>query len=255
MIILNASILFLAAFLGGGSYLLLPQFRKINFRNVLMFSGAYLFSITLVHLLPEVFSNFPNPAVIGIFVLAGFFLQLILEFLSEGIEHGHTHIHSGKHSPDQDRTHFHSTHILSLMVGLGVHSFLEGMIVAHPSTPAFHHHSGTILLGIVLHKVPAAFALMTVMVFARIKKTNIWIYLAVFSLASPAGLAFSQYLNQEAGLTARHVSLLYGIVCGTFLFISTTIFFETSPGHRFNFEKLLYALAGGTLAVISEIFI
>ena len=53
---------------------------------------------------------------VGIYILAGFFIQLLLEFFSTGIEHGHAHIHS------------HDKKIpFSVLAGLFIHSMLEGM--------------------------------------------------------------------------------------------------------------------------------
>ena len=58
---------------------------------LIAFSGSYLLSITALHLLPEVFIGTSRGAYFGAFVLVGFFLQLMLEYLSGGIEHGHTY--------------------------------------------------------------------------------------------------------------------------------------------------------------------
>jgi hypothetical protein len=77
----------------------------------------------------------------------------------------------------------------------------------------------------------------------------------LFSLASPAGLLFNHFINLQSGLPGHYVSMLYGVVSGTFLYISTTIFFETSPGHHFNPRKLFYAFAGGALAIAVELLI
>ena len=94
---INALILFLSALGGGLAFLYFPGMRKVSFRNVLILAGSYLFSITIIHILPEVYNDFPNPVFIGIFILAGFFLQLILAFFSQGVEHGHVHAHASDH--------------------------------------------------------------------------------------------------------------------------------------------------------------
>ena len=251
MTFINVMVLFLSAFGGGLAFLYFPGMRKVSFRNVLMLAGSYLFSITIIHILPEVYIDFPNPLVIGIFILAGFFLQLILAFFSHGIEHGHVHARSSEH----ESNHFHSAEVMSLMLGLGVHSFLEGMILSQPPDPAFNHHSGGILLGIVLHKIPAAFSLMALLYYSHLTRPKALLNLVLFSLASPAGLLFNHFINLQSGLPGHYVSMLYGVVSGTFLYISTTIFFETSPGHHFNPRKLFYAFAGGALAIAVELMI
>ena len=250
MSVIYALILFLSAFGGGLVFLYFPGMRKVNFRNILMLAGSFLFSITIVHILPEVYNDFPEPAIIGIFILAGFFLQLILAFFSRGIEHGHIHTHTSEND-----AHFHTAEVMSLMIGLGVHSFLEGMILSQPADPAFNHHSEGILLGILLHKVPAAFSLMALLYYSHLKRAGILTNLILFSLASPAGLFFNHFINLHSGLPGHYVSILYGVVSGTFLYISTTIFFESSPGHHFNPKKLLFAFAGGALAIAVELLL
>ncbi len=82
---------------------------------LIAFSGAYLLSITALHLLPEVFIGDDRGAYFGSFVLIGFFIQVMLEYLSEGIEHGHAHTHRSAGLP------------VGLMIGLCLHAFLEGM--------------------------------------------------------------------------------------------------------------------------------
>ena len=245
---LNSGILFLTALSGGIAFQLIPGLRKANTRYILMFAGSYLLAITVVHILPEVFAAFPDPAIVGVFVLAGFFIQLLIEVFSRGIEHGHTHVHA---SGDRE-IHFQSSYIWFLMTGLCLHSILEGMIVVYPRVPVFHHHAGGIMIGIVLHKIPEAFALMTVLHYSSIKKTSIWMNLVIFSLASPVGVLISYFVNLIPSFTIQHISVIYGIVSGTFLYISTTIFFETSPGHHFNLKKLMFALGGASLAIIVE---
>jgi zinc and cadmium transporter len=251
MTYINAAILFLTALFGGTAFLFFPGLQRVNFRNILMFAGSYLFSITIIHILPEVYLNYPEPAIIGVIVLSGFFFQFILEFFSQGIEHGHSLIDTGESHHD----HIHAPRILSLMAGLGIHSFLEGMIVAHPPNLNFHHHAGGILLGIVLHKMPETFALMAVMYHSKMAKWKSISGMVLFCLTSPAGLFLSQFINQGVGNMNHFVPILYAFVSGTFLFISTTIFFETSPHHQFNLKKLTSGLAGAFLAVIIQLFL
>ena len=63
-------------------------------RLLLAFSGAYLLSVTVLHLLPEVYTVDANFTISGIFILAGIILQSILESFSKGAEHVHIHIHT-----------------------------------------------------------------------------------------------------------------------------------------------------------------
>ena len=84
--------LFATVFLGGGlAFYLYRRLPAWALPLVLAFSGAYLLGITAIHLMPGVFHELEARA--GLWLLAGFFIQLLLEVLSQGVEHGHIHAH------------------------------------------------------------------------------------------------------------------------------------------------------------------
>jgi zinc transporter ZupT len=108
---------FFGAFLGMGiAYLVSPK-SPASLKLILSFSGAFLLGISIFHLLPSVFtsSNF-NP---GIWIVAGLIFQIILEYLSQGTEHGHTQIKSKQRLP------------WVLFLSLCLHAFIEGLPMAN----------------------------------------------------------------------------------------------------------------------------
>ena len=92
--VISAIILFFSAIIGGSLIYLLPEQKGSGFKLSLIFAGAYLFSITIVHIIPEIYSHPSGGLNVGIFMLLGYFIQQILEYFSSGIEHGHLH-HKG----------------------------------------------------------------------------------------------------------------------------------------------------------------
>ena len=85
-------ILFASAFLSGLAVIVFKlQFSK-NLKLLISFSGAFILAICVLHLMPEIFRDYDQK--IGVFILLGFVIQLLLEFFSDGIEHGHFHSHS-----------------------------------------------------------------------------------------------------------------------------------------------------------------
>ena len=75
------------------------------------------------------------------------------------------------------------------------------------------------------------------------------IYLIIFALASPLGVLFSG-MGVESGLLSEHaVDILFALVAGSFLHISTTIVFEGSPGHKFKLNRLSVSILGALIAV------
>ena len=243
---LKLIVLFFVPLVSGLMVYALPQKRTQSYKLLLVFAGSYLFGITVVHILPELFRNNGEVELIGLFILAGFFLQQILEHFTSGVEHGHIHMH--------DHTQHHSHHhqqlsAIVLLMALCVHAFLEGAMLAQPVAAGFHYDTNAILLGIALHRAPAAFALMTVLSFQFQSKNRGVPYLLVFSIAAPIGLVISSYLAEAEVLTISGLTLLYALVSGNFLHISTTIVFESSPEHHFNARKLTVAILGALLAV------
>jgi zinc transporter ZupT len=236
-------ILFLAAFIPGIIILRLQKPLKFNLKYLLVFAGAFIFSITIVHLLPELLTASANPQLIGLFVLVGFFMQIFLDFITTGVEHGHIHHHGHHHSGFSP---------IMLMVGLCIHALMDGSILVHPGENADGGHSTGLLIGIVLHKIPAAIALMSILNLSFKNKKTLITLLLIFSLASPAGLIFSEVLNQYSILSREGFLILFAIVSGNFLHISTTIYFESSPDHTFHKKKIFISLIGALLAIMVE---
>ncbi len=248
---LNFILLFITAMGAGSLVFFAHEFRDKYFKLVLVFAGSYLFSITILHILPELFDSGYNSGKMGLYILCGFLLQQLLEYWSSGVEHGHIHKH-----------HSHTGKgVWTIMLGLFIHAFLEGTLLSHgnfvgeDSLQLGHEHSNnTILLGILMHKGPAAFALAAVLSSTLSKKTTL-ILLFIFALASPVGMLSSASLFENGILQKEGIGILYGLVAGGFLHISTTIFFESSPHHKFQLNKLLVSFMAAGLAFVSEYLI
>lgn len=228
-------LLILSVIISGCSVLFINISGK-NLKLILSFSGAFLFAICVLHLIPEIYlSGTPN---IGIFILIGFFAQILLEFFSEGIEHGHIHVHK------------HGEHAFpyAMMIGLSIHSFLEGMPLANMHT----HSHNSLLTGIVMHNIPIAMALMTMLLKSNISKQNAIVWLIVFALITPLGSLTSYAIGENIiGNFSSYFDRIMAVVVGIFLHISTTILFESSENHRFNLIKFVVILLGAGFALFS----
>ncbi|WP_019949271.1 ZIP family metal transporter [Hymenobacter aerophilus] len=238
--------LFLTVLGAGWLTRFVPTAGTVWMKPLLAFSGAYLFTLTVTHLLPEALELRPGHQV-GYFVLAGFFGQMVLEVFSQGVEHGHVH-----HHPE------HSGHVgqvpFMLLFSLAIHSFLEGSIlIKDPLAGDVNHNFYAILTGIALHHIPAAFALMALLRLRLGSFRRALPYLLLFALAGPAGIVLSNYVVLDQLLGSGLYAALLGLVAGNFLHVSTTILFETSPDHRLNVRKLLATLAGLLLALAVDV--
>src|SRR5436190_22353993 len=101
---LKLLVLFFTPLLSGLLIYLVPKGKATNFKLLLVFAGSYLFAITVIHILPELYRQNSGLELIGVFVLAGFFLQQLLEYFTSGIEHGHLPV-------EPSDTHVHEHHV------------------------------------------------------------------------------------------------------------------------------------------------
>jgi zinc transporter ZupT len=236
--LITASV-FLTAFISGTSVLFL-RISKPSLKLILSFSGAYLFGISVLHLIPETYSS--GEPHIGIYILAGFLLQILMEFFSEGIEHGHIHVHA----------HAEKAFPSTMMIALSIHSFLEGMPLDRLSYAADGDHNRySLLVGIIIHNIPIAIALMTMLLQSHISKSASLVWLGVFALMTPLGTCTAHLITSNAITDMSAYShKIMGVVIGIFLHISTTILFESTENHRFNLIKFAVILAGAGAALI-----
>jgi zinc and cadmium transporter len=225
-------LLFSSSLIGGLAIFLFKKDNSNRLKLVLSFSGAYLFAITVLHLMPDVYSS--NNPQIGLFILGGFLLQIFMEQFSEGIEHGHIHKHS----------HQHFVFPIGIMVSLCLHAFLEGM----PLAQGQHQE---LVYGIALHHIPAAFALGSVLLENKLGKGEITAMLILFALMSPLGYWLSFEIGQgSVGNIEVYFDQIMAVVIGIFLHISTTILFESSVDHKFNLKKVIAVLFGIGIALL-----
>lgn len=225
-------LLFSSAFLGGLGVFLFKSENTNRLKLVLSFSGAYLFAITVLHLMPDVYQS--GESQIGLYILGGFLLQILMEQFSEGIEHGHIHKHD----------HDHYVFPIGIMISLCLHAFLEGM-------PLAEGQHTELVYGIALHHIPAAFALGSVLLHARQSKSRTVLLLVIFALMSPLGYFLSYKIGEGTfGNIGAYFGSIMGVVIGIFLHISTTILFESSVDHKFNLKKFVAVLAGVGIALI-----
>jgi len=211
-----------------------------NYKLALVFSGAYLFTITITDLFPELFRQTADDTYIGILILCGFFLQQVLEFISQGVEHGHIHIHKEGHA------HRFSTGMW-VLAALSMHAILEGTMLTRSNNG---NTQNPLMWGVLMHKVPEAFALVSVLA-CEMSRRQALVMLMLFALASPVGLWINQSMLDAGRLSPAALSGLFAVVCGSFLHISTTIVFESSSDHRFNARKLAMAVLGSLVALVA----
>jgi zinc transporter ZupT len=212
----------LSVLIGYGIALVLKPNNKTNLKLLLAFSGSFLLSLTVMHLLPEVYES--KNGNIGLFIMLGILFQIILEFFSKGAEHGHVHGHA------------HMNHIPWLLfISLCIHAFLEGF-------PVSHHHD--LALGIAIHHLPIAIILTTFFINASLNNKAIFIFMVTFAIMTPLGT----FLSGSLPVLNEYYNEITAVVIGILFHISSTIIFESSEGHKFNIAKVSMIVIGIALA-------
>lgn len=212
----------LSVLLGYVVALFIKPKKKNNLKLLLAFSGSFLLSLTVIHLLPEVYESHNHST--GIFIMIGILFQIILEFFSKGAEHGHVHGH-------------HNLYQIPwlLFISLCIHAFLEGM-------PVSHHHN--LALGIAIHHFPIAIILTTFFINSHLNYKAILFFMTTFALMTPLGTFCSNYFP----VLTDYYTEITAVVIGILFHISSTIIFESSEGHKFNIAKVSMIIFGIALA-------
>ncbi len=215
-------LLFLSVFIG---YFLALFFHRRGITQsaiLLAFSGAFLLSVTLFELLPEVFEN-PSKE-LGLLIMSGILLQIVLDFFSKGAEHGHVHLPAETFQFPW-----------MLFISLSIHSLIEGV-------PAASNDS--MLVGIMVHKVPIALILTLFFIRARLGTARILIFLLLFAAMTPLG----SFISSELEVINTYKTQINALAIGVLLHVSTTILFESSRDHKFNLAKLTAIVIGIVVA-------
>ena len=230
---MNYIVLFLAVAIGYAIVNLFQTYSnsgkiELKYTSIfLAFSGAFLLSITLFELLPEVFEE--SSKQVGLYIMGGILLQIFLDFFSKGAEHGHIHISSKNQNFPW-----------LLFISLSIHALLEGFPVTG---------NKSILIGVVIHKIPIAIILTIFFNKANYNKITIFVFLLLFAIMSPLG----SFISSEIEIIKPYETYINAIAIGVFLHVSTTILFESNKDHKFNLSKLISIILGVAFAYITNL--
>ena len=214
------------SFTGG----MIPLLGDWSHRNLLIpvsFSGGILLGAAFFFMIPE--SAAILKANLGWPVLAGFLTIFVLERFvlvhpnpTGAQEHGRAHhIHVG----------------LVAYIGISFHSLLDGLAIT--SSYQRPDLSGVVLLAVIFHKMPDAFALSVLMRLDRWKRSAVAVWMAFFALTTPIGAVITWLFLKQA--TGTVVAAAIALSAGTFLAVATS---DILPQiRRLNDQRMLPLIA------------
>jgi len=263
---------FLAVVLGYFLAIIVKPAKKKTIKLLLAFSGSFLLTMTVSHLLPEVYA----------YVIEGNHVETtIVE--NDNSSHNHTHEHhdhSHDHASHDDHNHTETTNSnqhnhdhdamkqigLFIMLGIVFQIILEyfskgaehGHVHVHEKMTSMpwllfaslclhalfegmpvsqHTH---LAWAIAIHHFPIAIILTLFFLQAELNKKFVFMFMIVFALMTPLGT----YLSANLSFLIDYYVPISAFVIGILFHISSTIIFESSEGHKFNLAKLLAIIIG-----------
>ena len=196
---------------------------------LLIVSAGFLISICVVEVFPQVYKV--EDENIGLWIVFGVLLQMFLENLTKGFEHGHFHYERCNILP------------VGLILGMFIHAFIEGI----PLAREYDEHS-SYLLGILVHNLPISFVLGAFLLIEKKNKIVALITILFFAAASPLGMLLGEHMNPKWN------SYFLALSGGIFLHISSVIIFESNKNHKMDWEKILIVILGVFIGILGHIF-
>ena len=218
----------LATFLGGFIATLPGRLSRARLSHLIAFGAGYILAAALVSLLPESLELVDNAP---LYVLAGYILAHLFEHTFT------THFHFGEET--------HHEHVIdpavgmSALVGLGLHSFFDGVAIASGFlvTPSL---GLLIALAVILHKVPEGVTISSLMIASGRSRKAARQAAAMLAVATLAGAGLMAVLGE--GVKGAGLALS----CGIALYVAAT---DLIPEFNQEGERVysLSALAGVVL--------
>ncbi|XP_050533290.1 zinc transporter ZIP9-A isoform X1 [Daktulosphaira vitifoliae] len=234
-LILLSFVMLIASYFAGNLPLVMPM-SESKLELVSIFGAGLLVGTALAVIIPEgihsLYSSvMPHKAaenvtvevdfnsvnfhsIIGITLVFGFTLMLLIDQLSskytKDLESGHHHRSSGS---------------MTATLGLVVHAAADGIALGAAAASTHTEVEMIVFIAIMLHKAPAAFGLVTILLHQGLDRKQIKKHLMVFSMAAPVGAILTFFcIGQEgketlSSMNATGAAMLFS--AGTFLYVAT----------------------------------
>lgn len=263
---------FLAVILGYFLAIILKPAKKKTIKLLLAFSGSFLLTMTVSHLLPEVYAYVIEENHIETSIVEKDYSSQ--NHIHKNHDHSHDHVSHDNHNHTETTNSNQHNHDHDAMKQIGLFIMLGivfQIILEYFSKGAEHGHVhvhekmtsmpwllfGSLCLhalfegmpvsqhthlawAIAIHHFPIAIILTLFFLQAELNKKFVFMFMIVFALMTPLGT----YLSSNLSFLIDYYVPISAFVIGILFHISSTIIFESSEGHKFNLAKLLAIIIG-----------
>lgn len=231
---LYGSLIFMTALSGGLLPLLIPNMSDDRLKLFVSGGAGLLLGMAFMHMMPEASKLLPDG--FGLWLFVGFALLMVLErFIMV-------------HACEEHGCDYHTVGVAAF-VGLTVHGLIEGFALA--STFYISNLAPLILIAILAHKIPAGFALTSILKLANRKTKQIVLFVTGVSLSAPVGIWLASMLLRQQSFPAA--GILLSISAGTFLYIGACdLLPEIHRGNVDKFPRLACFFVGVALSYASD---
>lgn len=211
------SLIFLTALSGGLMPLMIPRANENHLKLFVSAGAGLLLGMAFMHMMPEASHLLPDA--FGFWLFCGFALLMVLErFIMV-------------HACEEHGCDYHTIGVAAF-AGLTVHGLIEGFALA--STFYISNLAPLILIAILAHKIPAGFALTSILKLAQRGTKQIVLFVTGVALSAPLGIWLAAMLLRQHSFPAA--GILLSISAGTFLYIGAC---DLLPElHRGGVDKL-----------------
>ncbi len=214
--------------------------KKYVYLFVSLAAGALLGDV-FIHLIPESFESLENPTLVGLLIIAGFFLFFILEKF----------LHWHHHENDIDEYHVHPVGKLVLFSD-GVHNFIDGVVIGVSFMVSIPVGIAT-TVAVILHEIPQEIGDFAVLLHAGYTRARaLWLNF-VSALAAVAGTLFAFLIGEGSEIFVLYI---LPVAAGGFIYIAASDLIPELQKTKILKQSIaqFFALVLGILLMLALVF-
>lgn len=237
--ILSKSLIALISALAGAGLLFAIKLNHKKLCALISFSAGALFAAAAFTLIPESSSSL-SFLELAIGVLSGYFL-----FYFIGKYFSHVCPACAASHFDEQTTKKFSEIVLTLLIALSIHSFLDGLAISSENLN-LHIHDESIFIAVTVHKFPEGLALAALMFSSNYRKSEIILYVILVELVTVVGAVSGLFFLNDVSPSLMGIVMAH--IAGGFIYLAI----HAVMGEMFRHHKnlVVFSFLAGVLIIV-----